>query len=238
MRGRAGGSISENLLPVRSFERRPLSRCSILRPCGKRFSAPRGVFFVASEFVLTLRQKMPIVRPPFGKSIDFLEPIPSNFRFFLKVDPRPVSRPRSSCQQTGNPCRSHRQGCSDPFRKGFLPMKRLSLLAVALTLLVTSSGCCCGLFHGCGGCGYPPSCGSCGYAPACGSCGGGCGYAPAYGAPAPCSTCPTCPGGGCGVQGPVIQQGAFYEGGFGTAISQASPTPASPTVAANDHAAY
>jgi hypothetical protein len=167
---------------------------------------------------------MPIVRPPFGKSIDFLEPIPSDFLIFLKVDPRPVSRPRSSCQQTGNPCRSHRQGCR-PLPKRIVPMKRLSLLAVAFALLVSSSGCCCGLFHGgCGGCGYPPPCGSCGYAPACGSCG------PAYG-PAPCSSCP---GGGCGVQGPVIQQGAFYEGGYGTAVSQATPTPITPTVAANE----
>ncbi|HET6327914.1 MAG TPA: hypothetical protein VFG04_24740 [Planctomycetaceae bacterium] len=112
-------------------------------------------------------------------------------------------------------------------------MKRLSLLAVALTLLTTASGCCCGLFHGCGGgCGYPPPCGSC--APPCGSCG----YQPAY-APAPCSTCPTCPGGGCGVQGPgVMQQGAFYEGSFGTAISSTSPSPATPTLAANELRTY
>jgi len=103
-------------------------------------------------------------------------------------------------------------------------MKRLSLLAVAFALLVSASGCCCGLFHGCGGCGYPPACGSCGYAPPCGSCG------PVYGAPA----CPTCPGGGCGVQGPVIQQGAFYEGSFGTAVSQAVPTPIAPAVASNE----
>jgi hypothetical protein len=40
------------------------------------------------------------------------------------------------------------------------------------------------------------------------------------------------------VQGPVIQQGAFYEGGFGTTISQTSPTPAAPTVAANDLHTY
>jgi hypothetical protein len=108
-------------------------------------------------------------------------------------------------------------------------MKRLSLLAVAFTLLLSASGCCCGLFHGCGGCGYPPACGSCGYAqPPCGSCG----YQPAYASPAPCSTCPTCPGGGCGVQGPVMQQGAFYEGNFGTAVSSTSPSPATPTLAA------
>jgi len=175
---------------------------------------------------------MPIVRPPFGKSIDFLEPIPSNFLIFLKVDPRPVSRPRSSRQQTGNPCRSHRQRFSDPFRKGMSQMKRLSLLAVAFALLVSTSGCCCGLFHPCGSC-YQPPCGGCGYAPPCGSC-GGCGYAPAYG-PAPCSTCPS---GGCGVQGPVLQQGAFYEGTFGTAISSTSPTPAAPTVAANELHTY
>jgi hypothetical protein len=116
-------------------------------------------------------------------------------------------------------------------------MKRLSLLAVALTLLMTASGCCCGLFHGCGGgCGYPPACGSCGYAqPPCSSC-GSCGYQPGYAAPAPCSTCPN---GGCGVQGgPVMQQGAFYEGSFGTAVSQTSPSPAAPTVAANDLRTY
>jgi hypothetical protein len=176
---------------------------------------------------------MPIVRPPFGKSIDFLELIPSEFSIFLKVDPRLISRPRSSRQQIGNPCRSHRQRFR-PLPKRIVSMKRLSLLAVALTLLMTASGCCCGLFHGgCGGCGYPPPCGSCGYAPApCSSCGGG--YAPAYG-PAPCSTCP---GGGCGVQGPVMQQGAFYEGAFGTAVSQATPTLAPPTVAANDLHTY
>ena len=111
-------------------------------------------------------------------------------------------------------------------------MKRLSLLAVAFTLLFSASGCCCGLFHGCGGCGYPPPCGSCGYAPSCGSCGScGSGYAPAYASPAPCSTCPN---GGCGVNGPVMQ-GAFYEGSsLGTAVGSASemPTPAATSVAA------
>ena len=99
-------------------------------------------------------------------------------------------------------------------------MKRLSLLAVAFTLLFSASGCCCGLFHGCGGCGYPPPCGSCGS-----------GYAPAYASPAPCSTCPN---GGCGVNGPVMQ-GAFYEGSsLGTAVGSASemPTPAATSVAA------
>ncbi len=176
--------------------------------------------------MLTLRQKMPIVRPPFGKSFDFLESIPSNSQIFSEVYPQLISRPRSSCQQIGNRCRSHRHETPTPSKR-IVPMKRLSLLAVALTLLMTASGCCCGLFHGCGGgCGYPPACGSC--APPCGSCG----YQPAYAAPAPCSTCPTCPGGGCGVQGPVMQQGAFYEGSFGTAISQTSPTPATPTLAA------
>ena len=60
---------------------------------------------------------MPIVRPPFGKSIDFLERIPSRFLIFRKVDPRPVSRPRSSRQQTGSPCRSHRQRFKTPSEK-------------------------------------------------------------------------------------------------------------------------
>jgi hypothetical protein len=35
-----------------------------------------------------------------------------------------------------------------------------------------------------------------------------------------------------------MQQGAFYEGNFGTAISQALPTPATPSVAANDLRTY
>jgi hypothetical protein len=47
--------------------------------------------FATPKFVLTLRQKMPIVRPPFGKSIDFLERIPSKFLIFLEVDPQPIS---------------------------------------------------------------------------------------------------------------------------------------------------
>ncbi len=82
-------------------------------------------------------------------------------------------------------------------------MKRLSLLLVVSAFLMTASGCCCGAFHGCNSCGYP----------AASPC--GCGYAPAYQAyPASpgCSTCPTCPNGGCGVQGPMMQQGAFYDG--------------------------
>jgi hypothetical protein len=83
-------------------------------------------------------------------------------------------------------------------------MKRLSLLLVASAFLMTASGCCCGLFHGCNSCGYPSS-----------PC--GCGYQayPAYPVSPGCSTCPTCPtcpSGGCGVNGPVYQQGAFYEG--------------------------
>jgi hypothetical protein len=81
-------------------------------------------------------------------------------------------------------------------------MKRLSLLLVAFAFLTTASGCCCGLFHGCNSCGYPSSPCGCGYAPA---------YQ-AYPAPGGCSTCPTCPNGGCGANGPMIQQGAFYDG--------------------------
>jgi len=83
-------------------------------------------------------------------------------------------------------------------------MKRLSLLLVVSALLMVASGCCCGAFHGCNSCGYPAPSGC------------GCGYAPAYQAyPASpgCSTCPTCPNGGCGANGPMIQQGAFYDGG-------------------------
>jgi len=97
-------------------------------------------------------------------------------------------------------------------------MNRLSLLAFAMTVLMTASGCCCGLCgHGCNTCGY----GGCGYQPA---------Y-PAYAAPpcGGCSTCPTCPSGGCGVQGPVFQQGAFFDG---NSVPVVSSTPAGiPTVA-------
>ena len=107
-------------------------------------------------------------------------------------------------------------------------MKRLSLLLVAFAFLTTASGCCCGLFHGpCGGCN------SCGYAPPpCGGCGSCGGYAPAYPmAPA----CPTCPNGGCGVQAPLMQQGAFYEGDsmYRASVTSAAPIGA-PTLAATD----
>ncbi len=85
-------------------------------------------------------------------------------------------------------------------------MKRLSLLLVVSAFLMTASGCCCGAFHGCNSCGYPSSPCGCGYSP---------GYQayPAYPASPGCSTCPTCPNGGCGVNGPIMQQGAFYDGG-------------------------
>jgi len=43
------------------------------------------------EFVLTCFGEVPIVRPPFGKSNDFLESIPSKFSIFRQVDPQPVS---------------------------------------------------------------------------------------------------------------------------------------------------
>ena len=111
-------------------------------------------------------------------------------------------------------------------------MKRLSLLVVALTILMTASGCCCG-WHGCNSC--PSSCGY-GYAPqpACGSCGscggGGCGYAPppVYGgAPA----CPTCPNGGCGVQGPV----GYLDGGYIHASTTSPATAGTASVAATDN---
>jgi hypothetical protein len=69
------------------------------------------------DFVLTLPNKVPIVRPPFGKSFDFLESIPSKSQIFFKVDPQPFSRPRSSCQQTGNRCRSHRHEFPTPSEK-------------------------------------------------------------------------------------------------------------------------
>lgn len=97
-------------------------------------------------------------------------------------------------------------------------MKRLSLLIVAFAFLMTTSGCCCGLFHGCGGgCGYPSSCGSCG-------------YQPGYTVAPSCPTCPTCPGGGCGVQGaPVMGPGALLET---PGIGHASLMPASPYVSA------
>jgi len=178
---------------------------------------------------LTHRSEIPIVRPPFGKSTDFLEQIPSKFLFFPKVDPRPVLSTSHKDSTTGNRCRSlTRQRTSDPFERKF-EMKRLSLLFVAFAILTTASGCCCGLFHGpCGGCN------SCGYAPPpCGSCGGG--YAPGY-PMAP--SCPTCPSGGCGAQGPMIQQGAFYDGDsmYRASVTSAAPVgnPGTPTLAVAD----
>jgi hypothetical protein len=111
-------------------------------------------------------------------------------------------------------------------------MKRLSLLLVAFAFLTTASGCCCGLFHGpCGG-----GCNSCGYPAS--PCGGGCGYAPAYPVAPSCPTCPSCPGGGCGAQGPVMQQGAFYDGDSMYRASVTSNTtfgnPNTPAVASLD----
>jgi hypothetical protein len=151
------------------------------------------------EMLLTSEDELPIVRPPFGKSTDFLERIPSNFLNFSKVDPRPVLSTSLLKSKTGNRCRSlTRQRTSDPFERMF-KMKRLSLLLVACAFLTTVSGCCCGAFHGCNSCGYPSS-----------PC--GCGYAPAYPVAPACPTCPTCPNGGCGVNGPMMQQGAFYDG--------------------------
>jgi len=103
-------------------------------------------------------------------------------------------------------------------------MKRLSLLLVAVAFLTTASGCCCGLFHGCNSCGYPAPCG-CGYGP---------GYPayPAYPAPA-CPTCPTCPGGGCGVNGPIIPQGAYYDGDSLSRAALSSNATYGPTPAAS-----
>jgi hypothetical protein len=156
------------------------------------------------ELLLTRLIEIPIVRPPFGKSTDFLESIPSKFLIFFKVHPRPALSTSVLKSTTGKCCRYSPAVNLRPLRKGSSKMKRLSLLLVAFAFLTTASGCCCGLFHGgCNSCGYPAS-----------PC--GCGYAPAYPAPPPCGSCggggcPTCPGGGCGVnQG--IPQGAFYDG--------------------------
>jgi hypothetical protein len=199
-------------------------RCKTYRDSGRSRNKKKWI----PEFLLTRRSEIPIVRPPFGKSSDFLEQIPSKFLVFPKVDPRPVLSTSQKDSTTGNHCRSlTRQRTSDPFERKF-EMKRLSLLLVAFAFLTTASGCCCGLFHGpCGGCN------SCGYAPPpCGGCGSCGGYAPAYPmAPA----CPTCPNGGCGVQAPLMQQGAFYEGDsmYRASVTSAAPIGA-PTLAATD----
>jgi hypothetical protein len=157
---------------------------------------------------LTRPDEIPIVRPPFGKSSDFLERIPSKFLIFFKVPPQSVLSTSVLRSTTGKCCRYSPAVNLRPLRKGSSKMKRLSLLLVAFAFLATASGCCCGAFHGCNSCGYP----------AASPC--GCGYAPAYqGYPAapPCGSCgaggcPTCPGGGCGVNPGVMQQGAFYDG--------------------------
>jgi hypothetical protein len=70
--------------------------------------------------LLTSEDELPIVRPPFGKSTDFLERIPSNFLNFSKVDPRPVLSTSLLKSKTGNRCRSlTRQRTSDPFERMF-----------------------------------------------------------------------------------------------------------------------
>ena len=184
------------------------------------------------EFLLTRGREMPIVRPPFGKSTDFLEQIPSNFLNFHEVDPAAGSVDVDSDSTTGKCCHHSPAANLRPLRKE-VQMKRLSLLLVAFAFLASASGCCCGLCgHGCNTCGYPA------YQPSpCGGC-GGCGYAPAYPASPGCSTCPTCPNGGCGVQGPVIQQGAFYDGDSMNRAAVSSATPiggvGGPTLAASD----
>jgi hypothetical protein len=91
-------------------------------------------------------------------------------------------------------------------------MKRLSLFAFAMTVLISASGCCCGLCHGLGNncCGY-------GGGGGCSSCG------QAYPMAAP--SCPTCPNGGCAPSGPVFQGTSF----FGPADAmQASAMPQAP----------
>jgi hypothetical protein len=186
-----------------------------------------------SEFVLTRWGELPIVRPPFGKSNDFLESIPSKFLSFPKVAPRPVLSTSRQDSTTGNRCRYSRGREPPTPSKGSSKMKRLSLLLVAFAFLASASGCCCGLFHGCNSCGYPQS------SPC------GCGYAPGYQAypMAPsCPTCPTCPGGGCGVNGPVMQQGAFYDGNsaYGALSSNAGygATPAASLAAAERQSTF
>jgi hypothetical protein len=72
------------------------------------------------EFLLTSWDEISIVRPPFGKSTDFLEPIPSKFLIFHKVDPRPVLSTSRLDSTTGNHCRLlTRQRTSDPFERMF-----------------------------------------------------------------------------------------------------------------------
>jgi hypothetical protein len=182
--------------------------------------------------VLTRPREVSIVRPPFGQFDKFLEQIPSKSLIFRKVDPRPVLSMSRTSRQTGTCCRSLKRPQSSPLRKD-VSMKRLSLLLVALSVFISSSGCCCGWLHGCNSCcGYPSSsCGSCGYAPAypaapaCPTCG------PAYG-----GGCPTCPGGGCGVQG--LPPGAYLDNGIIRTGAISSPTPATASVAAVELPTY
>jgi len=72
------------------------------------------------ELLLTPLGEIPIVRPPFGKSHDFLEPIPSQFLSFHKVDPLPVLSKSLLDSTTGNHCRSlTRQWTFGPFERMF-----------------------------------------------------------------------------------------------------------------------
>src|ERR1700691_4271251 len=74
------------------------------------------------EMLLTRWDELSIVRPPFGKSNDFLEQIPSNFLKFPKVDPRPVPSRSLQDSKTGNRCRPlKRQRTSDPFERKTVP---------------------------------------------------------------------------------------------------------------------
>ncbi len=108
------------------------------------------------DFVLTLPNKVPIVRPPFGKSIDFLEQIPSKFSDFSQSRPAAGSlelasrlqQPAIAAVLTGTILRPlPKRDCPD--ETSLSPRSSLS------AFLMTASGCCCGLFHGCDSCGYP-----------------------------------------------------------------------------------
>jgi hypothetical protein len=69
------------------------------------------------ELLLTRLVELPIVRPPFGNSIDFLEPIPSKFLIFFKVHPRPVLSTSVLRSTTGKCCRYSPAVNLRPFQK-------------------------------------------------------------------------------------------------------------------------
>lgn len=110
---RGGGSISAAAVMGQvQFARRPwLRRFARVAPSVPERDRCRQYFpeFPAKktrvELLLTRRIELPIVRPPFGKSTDFLESIPSKLLIFFKVHPRPVLSTSFLRSTTGKDCR-------------------------------------------------------------------------------------------------------------------------------------